>query len=345
MLGISVYFKAFDETYLKKATQQGVQFVFTSLHIPEEDFVDIQTKIKRLLSLCQKENLLLVPDISPVTFQKLGLAKGDFTSLRTMGFKALRLDWGFNDLKLIKDLQRDFTLFLNASVLDRDFITRAKAEGIDLSQIHAAHNFYPQVDTGLSETYFQGLNDQYRDTPVQILAFVPGDQLKRFPFYTGLPTLEHQRGKNPYVSAVSLIHHFGVQDIAIGDSQAKLETLGYIKQYLSEKIITLPVIINSGAEDTLFGQTLAVRRDLSANVIRLRTSRLPEVAIAQTGERPRGTITQANRLAGRYSGELQISKSTLAFNREMNILGYIHPEYLDLLAEIDGHTKLRFVSV
>lgn len=343
MLGISVYFKTFDEEYLKAAAQKGVQFVFTSLHIPEEDFANIKFRIKQLLVLCQQENLLLVPDVSPVTFEKLGLEKGDFASLRAMGFKALRLDWGFDDLKSIKALQQDFTLFLNASVLDRDFISRAKTVGIDLRQVHAAHNFYPQLETGLSETYFQSLNDQYMDTPVQILAFVPGDQLKRFPFYTGLPTLENQRGKNPYVSAVKLRHHFGVQDIAVGDSQAKLKTLGYIKQYLAEKIMTLPVMMNSQANNPLLGQTVDVRQDLSAHVIRLKTPRLPDIAIAQTGERPRGTITQANILAGRYSGELQISKDALAFNREMNILGYVHPEYLDLLAEIDGNTKLRFV--
>ena len=38
MLGISVYFQDLDETYLKEAAKVGAKYVFTSLHIPEEDY-------------------------------------------------------------------------------------------------------------------------------------------------------------------------------------------------------------------------------------------------------------------------------------------------------------------
>ncbi|MFD1392431.1 MupG family TIM beta-alpha barrel fold protein [Lacticaseibacillus jixianensis] len=343
MLGISVYFKTFDPDYVHQAAKNGIQFIFTSLHIPEEDFTDITGRIKSLLALCNQEGVMLVPDVSPVTFEKLGLESGDFAALHQMGFQALRLDWGFNDFALLSRLQPDFTLFLNASVLSKDYLDEAKAHGVDFAQVHAAHNFYPKLETGLAKARFAAINQNYADTPIKVLAFVPGDRLKRFPFYQGLPTLEAQRGQNPYVSAVELMHEFGVTDIAIGDSEAQLPTLANIHQYQVDKTMTLP-ILPEGAGKALIGQTLTVRKDLPERMVRLGVPRKPDIPIGKTGERPLGTISQDNLLGGRYSGEIQISKADLPFTRDANIIGYVHPEYVGLLKFIDGDTKLRFVE-
>ena len=38
MLGISVYFQDLDYDYLEKAAKVGAKYIFTSLHIPEEDY-------------------------------------------------------------------------------------------------------------------------------------------------------------------------------------------------------------------------------------------------------------------------------------------------------------------
>jgi hypothetical protein len=69
------------------------------------------------------------------------------------------------------------------------------------------------------------------------MAFVPGDALKRFPLYQGLPTLEKHRGMNPYVAAVELMTSYRVTDIAIGDSKAQLSTLQMIYDYMQQKVI------------------------------------------------------------------------------------------------------------
>ncbi|MFD1441363.1 MupG family TIM beta-alpha barrel fold protein [Lacticaseibacillus hegangensis] len=343
MLGISVYFKTFDPDYVKQATKNGIKFIFTSLHIPEEDFTDITGRVEELLALCKQEGVMLVPDVSPVTFEKLNLKSGDFEALKKMGFRALRLDWGFNDFDLLSRLQKDFTLFLNASVLSKEYLNDAKAHGVDFAKVHASHNFYPKLETGLSKDRFNAINQNYIGTPVHVLAFVPGDQLKRFPFYQGLPTLETQRGQNPYVSAVELINEFGVTDIAIGDSEARLTTLENIHLYQQDKTMTLPIIPEPEGR-ALLGRVLDVRKDIPERMIRVSVERKSDIPIGKTGDRPLGTISQDNLLAGRYSGEIQISKSDLPFTRDANIIGYVHPEYTGLLKFIDGETKLCFVE-
>lgn len=343
MLGISVYLKTFDEKYICQAAANGANLVFTSLHIPEDDFSKVTTTMARLLSVCNQYHLTLVPDVSPKTFEVLKLPKNDFTALHKLGLTALRIDYGFNDWQLLHQLQSEFTLFLNASTIDQHYLDEAQQNDIDLNKIHAAHNFYPKVETGLSKEYFTKLNAKYRGTKINLLAFVPGDELKRFPLYQGLPTLEDHRGKNPYVSAVELIERFNITDVVIGDPKAKLTTLAAIKLYQDKRIMTVPLITN-GLDAAFFSQDYSVRKDVADKLIRIIAPRTSDIDIQQTGERPLGTLTQDNLLNGRYSGELQIAKRDLPFSEKTNILGYIHPEYLDLLQFIDSNTKLRFVK-
>ena len=51
MLGISVYFQDLDEQYIKTCAQIGIQYVFTSLHIPEEDYSQLDKKLPQFILL------------------------------------------------------------------------------------------------------------------------------------------------------------------------------------------------------------------------------------------------------------------------------------------------------
>ena len=104
---------------------------------------------------------------------------------------------------------------------EKDLID-AKESGVDLSKISVMHNFYPKTDTGLSLAYFKKLNKVFLDYKIPSMAFVPGDKLKRFPLYEGLPTVEKHRAIHPYVSSVELMHECGISDILVGDSEAEI---------------------------------------------------------------------------------------------------------------------------
>ena len=87
--GISVYVGLDDYPiedtlkYLEQAKENGIDFVFTSAHIPE---ADIETSFQRLLDKADELELPLVVDVSKRVMDKFKLPK-------SLG--ALRLDYGF----------------------------------------------------------------------------------------------------------------------------------------------------------------------------------------------------------------------------------------------------------
>ncbi|QIK56961.1 DUF871 domain-containing protein [Erysipelothrix sp. HDW6A] len=344
MLGISSYFKDLDYDYLERASKLGAKYLFTSLHIPEEDLSKLPEILPTFLEKCKEFNLDIVPDISPVTFEKLGVEANDYVALKKMGFKVLRLDYGFDDFNVIKELLENFDLMLNASVVNEQYILDAKAAGVDFSRISMLHNFYPKTETGLSLEYFKKMNEAFVRHGIRTMAFVPGDLLKRFPLYEGLPTVEKHRQENPYVAAVELIHDCGITDVLIGDSKAHLNTLLYMEKYMSERIMHIPVVFTEGYHH-MFDKLHTVRRDLSENVIRITADRVPGIEIRDNNYRNRGAITIENQLSGRYSGEIQITKKAMPMDARTNVIGFIHPDYVDLVDAIDRDTKIQFVKI
>ncbi len=344
MLGISSYFKDLDYDYLERASEIGAKYLFTSLHIPEEDLSQLDQELPRFLENCRKFGLELVPDISPATFEKLGVEANDYVALKDLGFTALRLDYGFDDFDVVKDLLTNFELMLNASVVNEQYIIDAKAAGVDFTNISVLHNFYPKTETGLSFKYFDMMNRAFVKHGIKIMAFVPGDSLKRFPLYEGLPTVEQHRQKNPYVSTVELIHDYGITDVLIGDSIARFETLQYMQDYMSDRTMNIPVVLTEQGKEIL-NESYPVRKDLSENVVRLLRERTPGIPVLDNNVRLRGSITIENTLSGRYSGEIQICKKDFPMDARTNVLGFIHPDFVELVDYIDRDTKIKFVRV
>lgn len=341
MLGISVYFRDYNEDYLKKAAQAGAKYVFTSLQIPEEDYSDLNQKLPRFFELCNQLGLEVIPDISPITLKKLGIKEGDYQALKNRGFKALRLDYGCDDFTLIKELQKNFFLLFNASVITPEYLDKARNAKINFEKIALTYNFYPHTDTGMGWEHFKHHNWLLKDLGLRTQAFVPGDVLKRFPLYEGegLPTVEKHRGVLPYVAAVELIHEANVDDVFIGDSQASIKNLEYISSYQKDNIINLECSLLPQFQQ-LYDQVIEVRKDMPEKLIRLNLPRKPEVKICHTLVRRRGSITMQNKLAKRYSGEVSIIKFDLPFEARSNVIGFVSPEYVNLLDFIDSNTKI-----
>lgn len=147
-------------------------------------------------------------------------------------------------------------------------------------------------------------------------AFVVGDLVKRFPIYEGLPTVERHRGMNPYIAAIELLHEAKVDNVFIGDSEATVETLKYINEYLQNHIITILCNLLSGYKH-LYNKEINIRPDQPENIIRLLLPRKPNVGIRHNIIRHRGSIVMQNRLAARYSGEVYLVKHDLPFEAEV----------------------------
>lgn len=341
MLGISVYFKDYDPRYLKEAAKAGAKYVFTSLQIPEEDYSDLDQKLPQFFKQCEELNLEVIPDVSPATFDKLKIAKNDYQELKRRGFKSLRLDYGFDDFNLIKELQKDFFILLNASVVTPEYLDNARKAGIDFKKIALTYNFYPHTDTGMSWDFFKRHNWLLKDEGLTTQAFVAGDVLKRFPLYEGLPTVERHRTMNPYVAAVELIHEANVDDIFIGDSEASISSLKDIVAYQTKHEVHLKChLLPEFAK--LYGQKIKVRQDQPENLVRLLVPRKAGIPIRHNTVRTKGSIVMQNALAGRYSGEVYLIKKDLPFEARNNVIGFLDPEYLPLLDQIDPSDTIIF---
>lgn len=342
MLGISAYLKDFSATYLKQAADAGIQAVFTSLHLPEETPQEFTTGLAQFRQSVHRYDLDVMVDVSRETFKKLGLAQGDFSELAAQGFHTLRLDAGFDEPQLIKQLQATFKVVLNASTIDENFLVRLQRAKVDFSQLIAAHNFYPKPETGLTSAYFQAKNRLFKAWGLQTLAFIPGDGLKRYPFYAGLPTLELQRGWNSYTAYLEMTQRYGVQQVYIGDSQLSPQSLAWIQRFNQEHVVTLPIADADLSQ--LPQQPLAIRAEESPQLIRVQTKRQPQ-AIKQTLARPKGTVTCENNLAKRYAGEVEIAKADLPFSPTSNYLGTIPAPYQAILPLLTGKQRVQFVAV
>lgn len=344
MLGISVYFQDLDYTYIKECAKIGVNYLFTSLHIPEEDYSQLDQQLPQFLSICQDYGMEIVPDVSPVTFEKLKIPYGDFQALKVLGFHTLRLDYGFDDIEYIKNLAHDFTLMLNASVIDENVIQNMRDAKLNIQDIIVVHNFYPKTYTGLSEEQFITKNQLFQKYNMKVQAFVCGDKQKRFPLYEGLPTLERHRDMNPYIATIEMIQKYHIQDIFIGDSQVKLETLQMMKDYVDHRILTLKVFLE-GPYHYLYNQTIKCRKDHSDYAIRVNTPRVAHVDIFQNTIRRKGSITIDNCLMGRYCGEVQLVMEDLPRDARVNVIGFIHPDFIDALKYIDENTTIQFIKL
>lgn len=344
MLGISVYFQDFNEEYLREAAKCNAKYIMTSLQIPEEDYSHLDEQLPSFLDLIHELDMELIPDISEETFRRLNLKSGDFKSLKQKGFHKIRLDYGFDDIETLKKLLLDFDIVLNASIVDETLLKELIDAQIDMSRISAMHNFYPRQDTGLKEEEFKEKNKLLHQYGIKIQAFVCGDDIKRFPLYEGLPTLEKHRNIHPYVAAIDLIRNYYVDDVFIGDSQACISTLNMINVYMNHNTILLPSFIDKDYQ-TLYQEILHCRKELSPNVIRITTPRVKNIRPRHNQYRRKGCITIDNELMGRYCGEVQIMKYDMPMDARCNVIGFIHPDFYEIFDLIDSHMDIKFIKI
>lgn len=339
MLGISVYLSDYNPDYIAQAAQVGAKLVFTSLQIPEEKTSIIQQKLPLLVKQCADLDLKMLVDISPTTFTKLNLKQNDYEALQKLGIKIVRLDSGFDDFDLIKQLQKYFEIVLNASVVDDQYLIDAKKANVDFSKITLTYNYYPHSETGLSWDSFKKRNLELHKQKLITQAFVTGDVKKRFPLYEGLPTVEKQRAMNPYVAGVELIHEAKVDNVIIGDNEASISALKDLYSYQKDNVLHLHCHLNKDAKD-LYGQKIKARKDQPEDLIRLLLPRKAGIIQKHTGTRYAGSIVMQNQLAERYSGEVYLIKKDLPFEPRSNVIGFIAPDELELLNLIDGSTTI-----
>ncbi|MBS8265846.1 DUF871 domain-containing protein [Mesobacillus boroniphilus] len=351
MLGISVYLNKDrmekNAAWIEKAARYGLNSIFTSLHIPEDNPAEYKELLQNLGSLAKKHSMELMADVSPRSLDYLGLDWEHYDELLHWGLSGIRADYGFTTSQIV-NLSHKMKIGINASTVTRDELLAWKEAGIKTENVEAWHNFYPRPETGLDKNFLIERNKLLHSFGITTMAFIPGDKDFRGPVFSGLPTLEKHRGQLPHIAAAELMFSCFTDKILIGDHTATDEQLE-LMTFLDKKIIPLRIEAESWEHSELFGTPLTNRMDPARDVIRAVESR----AFASKGEnlippynqeeRQRGTITIDNELYGRYAGELQIATNDLPKDEKVNCIGKVIQEDLPLLTEVKAGQKFQFI--
>jgi uncharacterized protein len=336
MIGISFYLN--DKNAKKRlieASECGVTRAFTSLHIPEETG-DLAERAKELLHVARDCGISVYADVSKYTPVHLGIES--LMSLSSLGVSGIRLDDGFSVEETLS-LANEFYIAVNVSTLSKQEIEVLLSAGLHHHQLLAWHNFYPRPDTGLEETFFQQQTDLFNELRIPVCAYIPGEGEKRGPIYQGLPTREKDRNRCPFTSAVDL-YRCGVAEVYIGDPYPGSSLLKRLVQYQESRIIPLRI------RSSHIEGTYSVRPDVSRDVLRLVDTRsVKPVPPCHTVERRIGAITMDNDGYGRYRGEVQIAKTNLPANANVNVIGYVIEEDHELLSLVKPGQKLELITV
>jgi uncharacterized protein len=345
--GISIYLSepdSINKDWIQKAAKNGFQYIFTSLHIPEEEGFSFVEKVKWLGKTAQDVHMEVMADVSPASLDRLGLTFEELALLKDWGISGVRMDYGFT-AKQIAWLSHSLKIGLNASTVDEAQLSELLDEGLLPNQSEAWHNFYPKPFTGISKHALKERNELFHRFGIRTVGFVQGDDRLRGPLHEGLPTIEEHRGISAIEAALEL-RALGTDKICIGDPNLSEETAkGF--SYLAEGTVPLYVSFNKGYER--FENSIHTNRlDAAEYVIRSVESRgmdavyEPEPSSADMFER--GWITVDNKLYGRYSGELQICLETLPASPKVNIAGYVRKESEALLKWIGSGQKYIFLD-
>jgi uncharacterized protein len=345
--GISIYLSQPDshnKDWIQKAAKNGFQYIFTSLHIPEEEGFSFVEKVKSLGETAQGVHMEVMADVSPASLERLGLKFEELPQLKEWGISGVRMDYGFT-AKQIAWLSHSLKIGLNASTVDETQLTELLDEGLLPNQTEAWHNFYPKPFTGISEQALQNRNALFHRFGIRTMGFVPGDDRLRGPLHEGLPTIEDHRGISPIEAALEL-RALGTDKICIGDPTLSDGTVKAFS-YLVDDIVPIYAFFKEGYE-RLFNSIHTNRMDAAQYVIRSVESRgmdaVYEPDPLSTDKFERGTITVDNKLYGRYAGELQICLKTLPASPKVNIAGYVTKESKSLLKWIGSGQQYIFID-
>lgn len=350
--GISIYF-GLDHTYeeninlLNAAAQCGIKKIFTSLHIPEANYQEVQEEIPDFLKAAKAADIEVITDISPYTLKMLGIKKLSFSMFRAWGIQTVRTDFGYDVASIAKftNNEKGIRIQLNASTVTAAFLMDLARNGANFKNLSALHNFYPRIGTGLTEEFLCKKNALLQQWGVPIGAFVTSNHQRRAPLKDGLPTLEAHRGLEVSLAARHLAA-LGINNVFIGDaipSKQELIDLAKVKDDCVE--INIQLLTKDPIARELLTRTFTARTDEARDAIRAQESRIllkETLTPENTLQRPCGAITLDNLDYGRYMGELQIIKTPQCADPRVNVVATVLPEEEFLLKYITPEKKYAF---
>ena len=296
--------------------------VFLSLHISEEFDDSYCSRAENLCHELEEQGFRVIADVSVKTQAQFGCS--DLVELaKKLRLWALRIDYGFS-VEEIAAMAAKIPVVVNASTVSAEDARRIASGG---QTVFAMHNFYPRPETGLDEEYLLESTRALQAAGLKVLAFIPGDAVRRGPLFEGLPTLEAHRNVLPSAAFVDLSQRFGVDEIFLGDPGISEREAGFIERYCREGIICVPAVLDEKYQH-LYDRVFTCRVDSPKWLVRFQESRTyscqgDAVEPSNCVCRHRGVITIDNRNYGRYSGEVMMIRRDLPADPRVNVIGSV----------------------
>ena len=316
--------------------------VFLSLHISEEFDDSYCSRAENLCHDLAEQGFRLIADVSVKTQAQFGCS--DLVELaKKLRLWALRIDYGFS-VEEIAAMARKIPVVVNASTVSAEDARCIASGG---QQVFAMHNFYPRPETGLDEDYLLESTRALQVAGLKVLAFIPGDAVRRGPLFEGLPTLEAHRNVLPSAAFVDLSQRFGVDEIFLGDPGISEREAGFIERYCREGIICVPAVLDEKYQH-LYDRVFTCRVDSPKWLVRFQESRTYSCTgnAVEPGNcipRQKGCITIDNVNYGRYTGEIQLIRAPLKADSRVNVIGAVPENAWLLLDCIRGGQKFALV--
>ncbi len=356
-LGISVYIGRNpieqDLNYIKTAAKYGFSRIFTCfLTLSEQNKEQFLYEFKTIMNCAKEHNFEVAIDVTPAIFSVLGASYENLKPFKDLGVDIIRLDEGFDGYKesMMSFNEYGIKLEVNSSQ-DTKYIDNIMSYKPNVSNIVACHNFYPRKYTGLSTESFLQNSKHIKQYGLRNAGFVSSQAENTFStqdVVEGLPTLEHHRNKCITSQAKELFYSLLVDDVIIGNAYASEEELKALSA-LSKEVITLDVKAHSNItelEKEIASSNLHMYRgDTSEYMIR---STMMRIKYKNESIKPNnavniefGDVTIDNDNYARYKGEVHIALQAMRNDGNVNVIGTIIEDDLDLVKYITPWSKFK----
>lgn len=353
-LGISIYpdLMSFEDIkyMVNLAKANDYKRVFLSMILNNLNFENAKnpddSSFVQAISYCKDNGLDVYVDIDLPTVDYFGGLNETLQYLKKIGVYCVRSDGGLDTKELCKITTHDSQLRLQINCSDYNPIYKEnnkldelldyiKVHG-DLSKVEACFNFYPRMDTGLSQEDVAIRSNYFKDYNVDVCGFVASISKQSILHHCSLgnPTIEEFRFVNSYVST-KIMRLLGVDHICFGDAFVEDSELKQAKKAMEDSKIDLMIDfeekINDEVIKNICNKVLQNRVDEPQYVIRCTDTRGIIVEPENVRERKYADVTIDNVLSAQYKGEVQIMLCDRPKYDFCNVIGHVEKDYQLLL--------------
>ncbi len=320
--------------YVHDALALAYSEVYLLLHPEQFPRGRAEEKLTRLIGSLRQSGMRLHAVVTETSFNEIGLNRNDLKPIQDMGFKALRLESGFDRHDYVTLMtQNPYGILIedNPLVLE-DAIGRIKAiqsKG-NMKQYSASLPYYVHPDTGC--TYESCINKTklFKSCGIEVGIWVNtlAYSSPTFPLGKGCPTLEGQRFSSSNLSASELVAMNLFDTMGFGITTASREEMEDLTRVVSRNTVEVPVYFHPELEphlkEMLLQTRFKARSDSAASILRaVQFRQKAEIQPFNTVNRDKLALTLDNNLACLYQGEMQIALKNLPSVPYTNVIGQV----------------------